>query len=249
MNALLKIVLSLVIVIGLISAYLGFSYVPNKHQANINSIKKEAGDKFNKTNKELSEVKVKQEQALSELTISKSELVTANTERRKYETNFNNISNQLVVVTKQSLDTQVVVNNAIKERNDIQQQLIAYQGFKKIAESFLEIGITPDEIKKKLKELDAKVENDKANKGGKMVVGISGTIRNIDPRYGFVVVDVGSLKGVKSAGLMTVTRGGQYVGEIKIHTVQPTISLANIVTSMTKVALKEGDVVTVKKDF
>ncbi|MSR66112.1 MAG: hypothetical protein EXS24_01905 [Pedosphaera sp.] len=157
------------------------------------------------------------------------------------------LNSRLTEATKEVLANKQLADDAVKQRDDAQKQLAAYQGFKKTAEEFQAIGLTPDEIKVQLAELKTKKLNDEANKGGKMVIGVSGIIRNVDPKFGFVTIDIGSSKGAKAAALMTVTRNGIVVGQIKVRVVSTNISICDVVKDMTKVELKKGDVVAVKE--
>lgn len=242
-----KIMLALVIVAGLAGIVLGISYVPGKIQTKIDTVQKEAGDKVGKVNKDLSEVKTKYEQAAAELTTTKSELTTANAEKATLKSNFDTLNSTSTEGTKQALANKQLADDAVKQRDDAQKQLAAYQGFKKTAEEFQAIGGTADEIKAQLAELKTLKTTASANKGGKMVTGVSGIIRNVDPKFGFVTIDIGASKGAKAAALMTVTRNGQFVGQIKVRSVTPSLSICDVVKDMTKVELKEGDVVAVKE--
>ena len=240
-----KIMLALVIVSGLAGIVLGITYVPGKIQAKVDAVSKEAGDKVSKANTDLATVKSKFEQSESELTTTKSELATANTEKTKLKSDFDTLNSTSTEGTKTALANKQLADDAVKQRDDAQKQLATYQGYKKTAEEFQALGVPVDDIKKQLDELKTLKSTASANKGGKMVQGISGTIRNVDPKYGFVTIDIGAAKGVKAAGLMSVTRNGKFVGQIKVRTVQPSLSIADVVKDMTKEELKEGDVVAV----
>ncbi|MSR66111.1 MAG: hypothetical protein EXS24_01900 [Pedosphaera sp.] len=242
-----KIMLALVIVAGLAGIVLGISYVPGKIQTKIDTVQKEAGDKVGKVNKDLSEVKTKYEQAAAELTTTKSDLTTANAEKAKLQPSIDTLNSRLTEAAKEALANKQLADDAVKQRDDAQKQLAAYQGFKKTAEEFQAIGVTADEIKAKLEELRKLKANKKANEGGTMLTGVSGIIRNVDPKLGFVTIDIGALKGAKKAALMTVTRNGQFVGQIKVREVSTNISICDIVKDMTKGEFKEGDVVAVKE--
>ena len=240
-----KIMLVLVIVSGLVGAVLGVFYVPSKIQTKIDAVSKEASDRVSKANIDLATVKSKFEQSESALTTTKSELASANIENTKLKSDNDSLNTSLIEGAKQSLENKQLADDAVKQRDNVQKQLAAYQGYKKTAEEFQTLGVSVDDIKKQLEELKTLRNTAIANKGGKMVDGVSGTIRNVDPKYGFVTIDIGAAKGVKTAGLMSVTRNGKFVGQIKVRTVQPSLSIADIVKGMTKEELKEGDVVVV----
>lgn len=245
MGATTKIMLALVIVSGLTGIGLGFIYVPGKIQMKIDAVSKEAGDKVSKANTDLATVKSKLERSELASVALKSELVTVNTENTKLKSDFDISNISLIEEIKKSSTNKQLADDATKQRDDAQKQLAAYQGYKKTAEEFQALGVPVDDIKKQLDELKTFKSTASANKGGNMVQGITGAIRSVDTRFGFVVIDVGATKGVKAAGLMTVTRNGKYVGQIKIRTVQSSLAIADVVKDTTKEQLKEGDVVAV----
>ena len=229
-----KIMLALVIVSGLAGIVLGVAYVPRNIQAKIDAASKEADDKVSKANTDLATVKSKFEKSESELATIKSNLATANAEKTKLKFEVDTLNSTLTEVTKRDLANKKRADDAVEQRDDAQKQLAVY---KKIAEEFQALGFPVDDIKKKLEKLKKYEE--------KEVKIITGTIRNVDPKLGFVTIDIGATKGVKVAGLMSVTRNGKFVGQIKVRTVNPSLSIADVVKDMTKEELKEGDVVAV----
>jgi predicted RNase H-like nuclease (RuvC/YqgF family) len=59
--------------------------------------------------------------------------------------------------------------------------------------------------------------------------GISGTILAYNPGWNFVVLSIGDKNGLKSGALMVVRRGGQMIGKVKVTSVEPSTSIADIV--------------------
>ena len=127
------------------------------------------------------------------------------------------------------------------------------------------IGLTPDQVKevqaalKKTKVerdtfvaenkiLDGRIkylENELARYVGpdKPVVlpaGLKGKVLAVDPKYDFVVLDVGGNQGVLERGEMMVNRNGRLVAKIRISSVQPTRSIANVLPEW-KGEVMEGD--------
>lgn len=240
-----KIMLALVIVAGLAGIVLGVSYVPGKIQEKIEAEKKVGDDKVGKANTELSAEKTKYAQAASELSTTKSELTTATADKAKLKSDFDALNLGSTDAARQVIDSNKKAGDAVKARDDAQKQLAEYQGYKKAAEEFQALGVPVDDIKKQLEELKTLKGTVAANKGGKMVQGLVGMIRNVDPKLGFITIDIGASKGAKQGGLMTVTRNGQFIGQIKVRTVTPNLSIADVVKEMTKIELKEGDTVAV----
>ncbi len=143
---------------------------------------------------------------------------------------------------------------------------------KKTAEEFFNFGKSMDEVKKTFKELpEVKSELDIATaerkilavrerkldgelnaikNAGKEVVmseGIKGKVVAVDPKWEFCVISVGGNHGVLKNGELLVSRGGKIIGRLKVATVEPTHSVANIMPQWKKRGeeVMEGDEVTV----
>lgn len=75
--------------------------------------------------------------------------------------------------------------------------------------------------------------------------GLAGKVMAVDPKYQFVVLDVGNKHKVKREGEMIVNRDGKLVGKIRIAEVADDHSIANILPkwSSKEMTIMEGDVV------
>lgn len=58
--------------------------------------------------------------------------------------------------------------------------------------------------------------------------GLKGKIVAVDPKFDFVVLDVGIEQGAKERGEMLINRNGELIGKIRITSVEPNRSIANI---------------------
>lgn len=74
-------------------------------------------------------------------------------------------------------------------------------------------------------------------------IGIRGKVVAVDPKWKFVILDVGSNHGVRSDGELTVTRSGRYIARIKVSTVETVHSIANVIDDFDgdKEGIQEGD--------
>lgn len=61
-----------------------------------------------------------------------------------------------------------------------------------------------------------------------MRAGLKGKVLVVDPKYDFVVLDVGGNQGVVENGKLLVNRDGKLVGRVRITKVEPNRSIANI---------------------
>jgi hypothetical protein len=71
--------------------------------------------------------------------------------------------------------------------------------------------------------------------------GVKGTIVAVDPKWNFVVLDVGEKAGAKQRGVFMVSRNGKLIGKVRVSTVQPDRSIANIVPGWQLEEIMEGD--------
>ncbi|HWD17885.1 MAG TPA: hypothetical protein VHB20_01290 [Verrucomicrobiae bacterium] len=69
--------------------------------------------------------------------------------------------------------------------------------------------------------------------------GLRGHILSVDPKFGFVVLDIGSDNGLLERGEMLVDHGGQFVGKVRIVSVAKNRAIANILPNWTKGDINE----------
>ncbi len=72
-------------------------------------------------------------------------------------------------------------------------------------------------------------------------VGLKGKVTAVDPKWDFVVLDVGEKHGVLERGKMMVSRGGKLVGKVQIVRVEQERSIANVLPDWKQVDVLEGD--------
>jgi len=71
--------------------------------------------------------------------------------------------------------------------------------------------------------------------------GLRGKILAVDPKYEFVVLDIGRDKDVVPRGVMMVARDGKLLGKVRISSVNRTESIANLIPDWTLGQVREGD--------
>lgn len=72
-------------------------------------------------------------------------------------------------------------------------------------------------------------------------VGLKGRILAVDPKYDFVVLNIGGNQGVLENGKMLVNRDGKLVAKVRITKVEPDRSIANILPEWKQAEVTEGD--------
>lgn len=82
------------------------------------------------------------------------------------------------------------------------------------------------------KEKVVALEKEKQDRALKLTKkGLEGRILAVNPAWNFVVLNIGDKNGVASNSEMLVKRGNQLVGKVRITSVEPSTSIADIVAS------------------
>ena len=78
---------------------------------------------------------------------------------------------------------------------------------------------------------------------GMMTAGLSGSVRAVDHNWNFVVLDLGDRQGVVNNAEMIVTRGGTLVGKLRVTSVEPGQSIADILPNSVPpgISVERGD--------
>jgi hypothetical protein len=71
--------------------------------------------------------------------------------------------------------------------------------------------------------------------------GTKGKIVAVDPKYDFVILNIGAKEGVLPNAKMMVNRDGKLIGKVKITSVEPNRSIANVMPEWKQDEIMEGD--------
>ena len=245
---LLRISLIVAILAGLAAGGLGYYEATNqipaltKQRDDENSAKKDALGKLATTEKNLKKTQSDLATTQSELTDTKGERDKAVTRAEAQSKRADELSDKLA--------------KAVQERDDAQNQLAQYKA----------TDLTPDQIvklNKTLKDANAQItvinsekallgrqlaaktaELDRLTGGDptvKMRADMSGKIVVVDPKWDFVVLNLGDEQGAIQGGEMLVSRNGKLVAKIVIRSVQTNRCVANIVPGWKLGEMIEGD--------
>jgi chromosome segregation ATPase len=93
------------------------------------------------------------------------------------------------------------------------------------------------------RKLKAKLDTilDPSENGPEMTQGLKGKIVAVDPKYDFVVLNIGESAGVLEDGQMLVNRNGKLIAKVKIKSVQKDRSIANVMPGWRVSDVLEGD--------
>jgi hypothetical protein len=245
---LIRLSLIIAIIAGLASATLSFLKVKEKMIMVMNERDQEKKDKE----------------------IAQRDLASTKTTLKKTSESLVTTSNQLVTTTaglKRATDQNTQLEAANKglaanlerttgERNDAQQKL----------NQWAILDLSPDQVKSVLAELKntktqrdtfvaenkiilkdnnrLRVELDRYRGSNDVVVlpaGLKGKVVAVDPKYDFVVLDIGGNQGVLERGEMIVNRNGIMIAKVRIASVEANRSVANVIPSFRREEPMEGD--------
>jgi hypothetical protein len=248
---LLRISLIVAILAGLGAGVVSYLEVSDK----IPALTKQRDDEHTaKVNEIAAHTKTKTELAKTknELTQTQQELAETKTDRDKAVVRAD-------AQTKRADELTDKLGKVTQERDEAQNSLAAYKA----------TDLTPDQVFKLSKDLkNARAEVEVVN-GEKVVLmhtitrltnelakyigpdnvvklraDLRGKIVVVDPKWDFVVLDIGEDQGVISEGEMLVSRQGKLVAKVIVRSVQKDRSIANLVPGWKLGAVIEGDEVS-----
>lgn len=180
-------------------------------------------------------------------TIATLEATTA--ERDKLQTDFAALTKRADKLTEDLAKTR-------QERDAAQQELAAYKAtglnpeqisrinkdFKDLKDALTGTQEENAVLGKKIQKLQAQLDRFlDPKKPVYLKASCRGKVLVTDPKWSFVVLDVGEDKGMKEFGEMLVNRNGKLVGKVVVRTVQKDRSIANVIPGWEIGEVMEGD--------
>ena len=177
-------------------------------------------------------------------------LATTTTERDKAIT-------EVAALTKKATELTEKLSKTTTERDAAQQELAAFKATGRTPEQVLTLDkviketqealevanqekkILERNLKKKIAEL-AKY-TDPEYTGPPLPPTVTGKILVADPKWDFVVLNVGEDQGALADGELLVSRNGKLVAKIRIQSVQKDRCIANVIPSWKLGEVMEGD--------
>ena len=248
---LLRIALFVAILAGLGAAGLGYYEVSNQIPAltaqrdTENSAKKDALGKLSTSEKNLKMTK-------AELATTQGELADTKGERDKAVA-------RAEVQSKRADELSDKLAKAVEERDSAQNMLASYKATDLTPEQIIalnkqlknansqiavingEKGILARELAKKTAELDRILG---PSTDVKLPPDLKGKIVVVDPKWDFVVLNIGDDRGVLQDGELLVSRNGKLVAKVVVRSVQKDRCVANVIPGWKLGEMIEGDDVT-----
>lgn len=221
--------------------------------------------KIEEIQKQREEQRGLKEQANKDLAKTRTDLKQTADKLKQTETTLAATTEELGT-TKKDLDTATKLGAKLKsdldktskDRDDARAELAAYSG----------TGLKPEEIiaiKKSYKGLEDQIAEDKVvvkgltkkidkletrlavfenpDKPVPLRADLRGKVLVTDPKWNFVVLNVGEDQGVKEQGELLVNRNGRLVAKVKVRSVQKDRCVANILPGWQLGDVLEGDLV------
>jgi len=195
----------------------------------------------------------------SELAKTKTDLAQTQQQLADAQTAEKNAEQTAAAETKKADDLSAQLAKASSERDDAQAQLAAYKETQLTAEQVTQLAkqlrdaqeaiVVANDEKLVLTRTVTRLQN-KLNEllGQDYVVklrpDLKGKVIVVDPKWDFVVLNIGEDQGVIEDGEMLVSRDGKLVAKVVIRTVQKDRAIANIIPGWKIGDVYEGDMVT-----
>jgi hypothetical protein len=200
-----------------------------------------AEDAQHKAEKERRVAKEELEKANKNLAEKESSLEAANTKLAEQEKRANQVSEELTKVTGERNDAQTALSSWRALGVTVEQIRSAKQ---ELARSNQERDAFADENKILLRqneELTTKLSHFLGPDLEPKMPPVAGKVTAVDPRYEFVVLNVGGNQGVVENGRLLVNRAGKLVAKVRVTKVEPNQCIANILPDWKQSEVMEGD--------
>ncbi len=128
-------------------------------------------------------------------------------------------------------------NVTVEKDNRIRELEAQVAEARQIQQSLQAVAKTAEEAARELRTREQR------RAAGVMAQGLSGSVRAVDLNWNFVVLDLGDRQGVINNAEMIITRGGSMVGKVRVTSVEPGQSIADIVPNSVPpgVSVQRGD--------
>ena len=139
-------------------------------------------------------------------------------------------------ITELESKNTTATNQSAPPQDDLKKQLEEYA----VKNTSLQAKL--DDSDKQIAEL-RKLESQRRSKV--MRTGLEGKILAVNPSWNFVVISLGDRNGVVNNAELLINRGGQLIGKVRVTSVEPSTSIADIVVNSIRngLSVQPGDTV------
>jgi hypothetical protein len=195
----------------------------------------------------------------------------AETDLAKTRDTLNTTSNTLVKTEEELNGTKQQLATALENLNKTKAELAKAVEARKDAEANIakweQLGLKPEQVREMIANLKKSMDAIAALEDEKKILnrrvseldnklklilgedeyvvplptGTKGNVVAVDPKWNFVVLDLGADKGMLEGGVLMVHRNSQLVGKVRIREVMPNRCVANVVPGWKLGEIEEGD--------
>jgi len=158
---------------------------------------------------------------------------------------------QLDTATKAAADKDTQITQLKDENDQLKQQVATLSNTPAtpavdpahVQELEALVSSQQQKIKDAESQLDTYKEKEKKRTDKIMQAGLEGRVLAVNPAWNFVVLSIGDRQGVINNAELLIKRDGQYLGKVRITSVEPSTSIADIVANSLPpgVAVQPGD--------
>jgi len=215
--------------------------------------------------KDLADTKASLDQSKESERKARGEAATAKEEKKKTDELLETTKAKLETETSRANTQEGRANRAETELNKARGELT--EAARDLA-AWKALGISVDQVQNKLVELaDAKKANDALGEEKKVMnrqityldnelrkfkpetkelppplpPGLKGKVVAVDPKWDFVVLNIGADQGVLERGELLVNREGKLVAKVRVAKVEPGRCVANVMPEWKQAEVMEGD--------
>jgi hypothetical protein len=245
---LIRLSLIVAILAALAAGVVNFTVVKGKIDALTSDRNTQRSDKETAQH-ELASTKKTLKQTQADLAQTKSDLVDAKAAEQKAEDN-------LTAANTKIDDLNDKLSKTTQQRDDAQSQLAAYKATdltppqvealnKNLKDTQTALSVANEEnlvlthtVARLNNQIDELIGKDNVVK---LPAGLKGSVMAVDPKWDFVVLNVGEDQGVLQDGELLVSRDGKLVAKVIVRSVQRDRSIANLVPGWQLGEIIEGD--------
>ncbi|PYI89623.1 MAG: hypothetical protein DME26_00740 [Verrucomicrobia bacterium] len=202
-------------------------------------------DRANKAETNLKNTTAQLTQTKSRLESSEKELASTKTRLADEQRKVTGLTKDLETVraerteAQQQLSRYVLLNKTPEQIKAMDEEIKKLTGQNVAIEEEKKIlNRTVNRLQARLNELVGEA-NEEA--GAALPAGLKGKVTVVDPKWDFVVLDIGERQNVLQNGILMVNRNGKLVGKVKIVTVYADRSIANVMPGWKLEEIHEGD--------
>lgn len=244
-----KILLIVAIVVSAATAVLGFmnqsSFKETKAelattQGSLATAKKSLADtttKLKESEELATGLQADKEQLTSSLAESEENLSAANQAKTELEAQIEEQTTQIA-----DLNDELEKLRNLPQGGDGSPEQVAMED-PRVAELEASVNSLSEQLNTSKAQVASLEEKEQARQSKIMKKGLQGQVLAVNPAWNFVVLSIGDRQGVVNNAELLLTRGNQYLGKVRVTSVEPQTSIADIVanTLPTGVSVQPGD--------